>query len=501
MKWLRSIRTVFILAVLIPLLVAVLVFTTINNAGSQRAVEKVLEELQGTILEIVKNELNQKFSQAIVMNEKHLQSLERGLFTLDTPEGREPYFVTALENVPDAAMTFIGLRDGRFYGARRMTTGEIQVARNNASTGGASEYYQVNEKGIGTSFVQKFANFDPRTRPWYQNAANREEAVFSDIYSHFVFREPTITASLPIYQDGELAGVFGVDFLMTWLGETLRQLPIGPNGLVFIVDQKGDLVASSSGEAIFRVSETGAKTIPMEEAENLIIRTASLIYTDGNPDTLSRLIIGGKEYLLIKEDYRLLGLEWDVYVALASEDFLAGMLETRASVNRNMGFFILGFLIFAFWFSGWLTSPIIALSASARKLKGGVYEPVPFMDRQDELGQLTSSYNEMAEQLTSLVSHLESQVQERTRDLQKALDEKSEFLATMSHEIRSPMNVVMGMADLVMDSELQPVQREYVQLIKDAAKRLLQVINEVLDFSKIEAGKLKLNPAPFSFSA
>ena len=74
---------------------------------------------------------------------------------------------------------------------------------------------------------------------------------------------------------------------------------------------------------------------------------------------------------------------------------------------------------------------------------------------------------------------------------------KAEFTANVSHEMRTPLNAVIGMTDLLLESDLDPVERDYVETIRSSGLSLLSIINEILDFSKIDARKMEMLEQPF----
>lgn len=121
---------------------------------------------------------------------------------------------------------------------------------------------------------------------------------------------------------------------------------------------------------------------------------------------------------------------------------------------------------------------------------------VPVLDEDGEINMVIGIERDVTSQKQNAAELAVAKVAAEQADRTK-----TEFLANMSHEIRTPMNGIIGMADLLSETELHEDQEQYVQIIRTSSKALLKIINDILDLTRMESGKLSLEPVDFDLES
>jgi signal transduction histidine kinase len=293
-----------------------------------------------------------------------------------------------------------------------------------------------------------------------------------------------------------------------FLSNQINSILINESGYLFVMNQAGKVLYSP-------VSRLNELKVPAQiTGQEFEFLTANLNKFEPILGMMQQQAVYLQGALLFDDLY--------IYAILPESNVLADSYLLRDSLLFIVVLSsLLTFLLLFIALNRMVLQPVQRLSDASLKVGAGHLDVQIAHCKNDEIGSLACAFNQMVkaldkayQQIALAKEELEQKVYQRTLHLQHlnaelvaerekaeaASQAKSEFMANISHELRTPMNGIIGMADFLLYITQDEKQREYLKVLQVSSESLMTIINEILDLSSLEAGKVALASNPFSLA-
>jgi len=502
-RWLERLPLMVVLEVpyLLQMLTVVGLASWILVQYRQVTVANLATNLQKETTERVTAYIEHQTSMLTRLNETHVAAVETQLLDFGNFEQMGRFFWQQMQIYPVDYINYANPA-GEFIGVERQVDDTLVINETRRDDLNHMTIYQTNDQGDRTAAEVIYSPEPIQEEEWYAVAAAAGQPLWSPIYPWFDQPDVlSISASYPLYtSEGELLGVMGADLVLTQMGQFLQTIQVSPSSQIFILERSGLLVASSNGGVPFTVVDGASYRLPATESPNPLVRAAaqSLVQQNGLAITAPLQLVvpgpNGRQFVSTVPWRDELGLDWLVVVVVPEADFLT-QVDTYLRTTILLVLLSLAIaMLMALLSDRWINRPIRQLAVASRAIASGYRSQTVGIEGICELRMLSMAFNQMTAQVADALDQLEIRVAERTADLAKAKEaaeaanqSKNLFLANMSHQLRTPLNIILGFIQVMQhDPAVAEPHRQGLARMYRSADYLLVQINNLLLASKLD---------------
>jgi HAMP domain-containing protein len=412
----------------IPILLIAMITVTVGFTGwlafrsGQQAVDNLATHLSHETTARIDEHVTAFLNTPHLFGQLNEAAVQAGNMNLDDFPELERFFwhqVHVTESVP---FIYFGSEDGTFIGVQKDRNDELFLWIDDESTGGTLDVHRLDEQLNPIEMVDS-VEFDPRVRPWYQAAVQAGGPTWSPVYTDIARPILIITPAVPIYDDeGLLRGVLGIELSLSEISDFLNTLTVGRAGQAYIIEPNGNIIASSSSEPPFFMTDDGPQRLNATQSSEPSIQASAqyLVETFGSIDQIEdeqQIVFdldGERQYTRIVplDDGR--GLEWLIVVVIPESDFMEPIYaNTRTTVLLSLGILVV-VTVLGLRLARWIIQPVFAVMDTAAAIEAGNFNAEsldPIGKRQDEFGQLARVFQNMAQEVYTREQRLKQEVQ------------------------------------------------------------------------------------------
>nr|MBF0223633.1 response regulator [Desulfobulbaceae bacterium] len=454
--------------IVLPFVFLIVFSTTIialfSLQNGRITVNDVARQLRAGVLARVEDRLTEYLQIPLNVNEVNVHALESGLLDIDDLQNVQRYFYSVIKANPYLAYSFLGTTQGEFYGARRLPDGKIQIVRAGDLTNGNSHNFSTNPLGDALELKQVYKNFDPRTRPWYQAGVAAKGPAWTPIYRHFVIKDLALTAAQAFYDsNGNLKGVFAVDYVLGQIDKFLKTIRVSEHGEVYIMDDNGDLIAASSATSgyltkdsngIFtRVPAVNSGVANVETSARLLKEQTEGLKHVGQNKLMSFEQNGELQYLQASEFTRIPGLKWILVTIVPESDLMARINANTSKTLAIIGLVVIFSVALGIFMVSRMLTPIEKFSRDAEKLARGDFDIKPITHTNvNELSNLDLAFQAMGTKLQYLFKRQKEQsdiIAKQNESLEKSVAERTVELKSANSRLKAFFENIPGHVNVV----------------------------------------------------